>query len=164
MFGKRLKKVPDQVFLEAMIRRFLPVGRFLNATPCGNGNINDSYRVDVELHGITQAYLLQRLNHQVFKQPEVVVENARKVAAYLSDKPYSYKFAVPTAALNGRLLQTDEAGNYWRVLPFFENTYTPEGISDPSIAYEAARAYGAFARALHDFPANQLAIPDSIKR
>ena len=38
-----------------------------------------------------------------------------------------------------------------------ENSYAPEGISDPNLAYEAARAYGAFARALRDFPAHTLA-------
>jgi aminoglycoside phosphotransferase (APT) family kinase protein len=53
-------------------------------------------------------------------------------------------------------LHQDAKGNYWRVFPFFENTFSPDGISDPAIAYEAARAYGAFAAALRDFPTHEL--------
>lgn len=149
--------MPDPDALEALLRRFLPTGRFLNAASCGNGNINDSYRVEVELENGIQSYFLQRLNHQVFRNPEALMENVRKVAGYLGAQSYPYRIAVPITALDGQLLQIDNAGNYWRLFPFFENTYAPEGLSDPDIAYEAARAYGAFARALRDFPAAELA-------
>lgn len=43
------------------------------------------------------------------------------------------------------------------MFPFFENTETPEGRADVYVAQEAARAYGAFARALQAFPAKNLA-------
>lgn len=52
-------------------------------------------------------------------------------------------------------------GNYWRAFPFLENSFAPEGISNPHIACEAARAYGAFARALRNFPAHTLGEPIS---
>ncbi|MDO8369008.1 MAG: aminoglycoside phosphotransferase family protein [Saprospiraceae bacterium] len=131
--------------------------RLLSATPFGSGNINDTYRLDFEIAGTQKTALLQRLNHLVFRQPELVMENTLRVCEHLSKQAYPYQIAMPLPALNGAFLQKDEVGNYWRAFSFIENSFAPEGTSDPQIAFEAARAYGAFARALRDFPAHTLA-------
>jgi Ser/Thr protein kinase RdoA (MazF antagonist) len=141
----------------ALMQQFVHYDQLESVEMIGNGNINDTYQVNVLQDGERRSLLLQRLNHHVFRQPDEVMNNIRLVADYLSRQPYPYRVAAPVPALDGTLLQQDEAGNYWRVFPFFEHCYVPEGITDPAVAYEAARAYGAFARALRDFPADQLA-------
>lgn len=141
----------------ALMQRFLRYDRLESVEMIGNGNINDTYRVNIRLGNERRSLLLQRLNHHVFHRPDQVMNNIKLVADYLSRQPYPYRVAAPIPALDGSLLQQDDAGNYWRVFPFFEHCYAPEGITDPAVAYEAARAYGAFARALRDFPADQLA-------
>ncbi|MBC7774436.1 MAG: aminoglycoside phosphotransferase family protein, partial [Phycisphaerae bacterium] len=83
--------------------------------------------------------------------------NTLRVCQHLEKQDYPYQIAAPLPALDGTYLQKDADGNYWRTFPFIENSFAPEGIFDPHIAYEAARAYGAFARALRDFPADSLA-------
>lgn len=137
-------------------RYFFKDGRFPDARPIGNGNINDTYRVDFEQAGAPRTALIQRLNHLVFKQPEVVMENMVRVCRYLENQDYPYQSAAPIPAPDGSCLYQDEAGNFWRAFPFVENSFAPEGISDSHIAYEASRAYGAFARALRDFPVSVL--------
>jgi hypothetical protein len=62
----------------------------------------------------------------------------------------------PVATSEGKWLHRDDAGNYWRVFPFYDNTFAPEHLPEPAVAFEAARAYGAFLYALRDFPANEL--------
>jgi Ser/Thr protein kinase RdoA (MazF antagonist) len=136
---------------------FFRFDRFLDATPIGNGNINDTYRLNIEVAGEQKSVLLQRLNHLVFKQPDDVMENTLQVSRHLSAQDYSYQIAEPLPGLDGFFLQNDLAGNFWRVFSFLENSFAPEGTTDAFIAYEAARAYGAFARALHNFPAETLA-------
>ena len=137
-------------------RLFFHFDRFLGASPIGNGNINDTYRLDYEVAGEHKTALLQWLNHLVFKHPEALMENTLRVCQHLEKQDYPYQIAVPLPALDGTFLQKDEAGNYWRAFPWIENSFAPEGVSDAHIAYEAARAYGAFARALRDFPAEKL--------
>ncbi len=44
-------------------------------TAFGQGNINDTWKLTVSHNGQTQPYLLQRLNHLVFRQPEQVMAN-----------------------------------------------------------------------------------------
>ena len=126
------------------IRRVLPVG---------NGNINDTYRLDIG----GASWILQRLNHLIFTDPEGVMRNTAAVAAHLQRKPdFPLRVPVPMAGTDGRLLQQDATGNYWRVFPFFDNTFAPEQLPDPQVALAAADAYGVFLEALCDFPAGQL--------
>jgi len=143
--------------LELLVRRFFHFDRWLGVTAFGNGNINDTYRIDFEKDGVKQSWLLQRLNHLVFRQPEAVMQNIQAVCEHLVRQDYPYRVVAPVAASDGKLLQNDDEGNCWRVFPFLENTFAPEGAPDPEIAHEAARAYGSFARALRGFPAETLA-------
>lgn len=141
---------------QSIARQFFTLDRWLGARAVGNGHINDTYRMDFEANGKPQSFLLQRLNHQIFRQPEALMQNIRKVSDYLSFQDYPYQVIHPIPTLDGKLLYTDEAGNYWRVFPFVPNSYAPEALVGPDIALEAARAYGAFARALRTFPAVEL--------
>lgn len=144
--------------MHRLFQKFLAYERWIGAEPVGSGNINDTYRVDVERGGRQERYLLQRLNHQVFKNPEAVARNIRQVANWLGDQneEYPYRIARPVAGLDGADLQRDEAGNYWRVFTFLDQCYTPETAAGPEEAFEAAKAYGVFLRALRDFPVGQL--------
>jgi Ser/Thr protein kinase RdoA (MazF antagonist) len=142
--------------LEHLARRFFQFEQWVGAMPLGNGNINDTYRIDFQRDGLQKTFLLQRLNHLVFKDPTAVMRNLRAVATHLAAQDYPYRVAAPVVALDGEVLQRDTAGNYWRAFPFFADSFAPEGLAEVGIAYEAARAYGAFARALRDFPAHSL--------
>lgn len=143
--------------LEQLARRFRTFDRWQGATPIGSGNINDTFKIELEIGHRQEQWLLQRLNHHVFQQPEAVMANILKITTHLQQKAYPYQTTPPIPALDGTYLQRDEAGNYWRLFPYFDNTFVPEGMADRTMAYDAARAYGAFLKALGDFPAQSLA-------
>lgn len=147
----------QQSGLEIITRRLLSFDRWVGCAAFGNGNINDTYRVDVEQEGEQRSFLLQRLNHLVFREPEVVMQNIRSVCEYLRQQDYPYQVAAPLTTPGGTLLERDDTGNYWRIFPFLKNTFSPEGLADVDMACKAACAYGAFARALRHFPAEELA-------
>lgn len=142
--------------MRQIAEKFFKIDRWIGAAPIGSGNINDTYRIDFEQNGVQKTCLLQRLNHVVFRQPEAVMQNICRVTAHLQQSQFPYASPAPLPALDGQFFQKI-AENYWRCFPFLENTYAPEGQADPKTAHEAARAYGAFARALRDFPAHELA-------
>lgn len=137
--------------------QFFAFDRFLAARAIGSGRINDTYHIDFELAGEKKTALLQRLNHEVFSQPGIVMANTLRVCQYLEKQDYPYQIAAPIPALDGEYLKMDERGNYWRAFPYIAHSFSPEGLADAHIAYEAAKAYGAFARALRDFPCESLA-------
>ena len=126
--------------------------------PFGSGHINDTYKV----HFADKNYLLQRLNHHVFQSPEKVMDNIALVAKYLEEKinfPYVLK---PLPTIEGHLFFKDNTHNYWRVFPFFENTATIEVIENSKQAFEGAKAYGGFTKALKNISPDKIAetIPD----
>lgn len=123
-----------------------------HASPLGAGNINDTYRIDYQ--GVTT--VLQRLNHDVFKDPQAVQRNARLLADHLLATDFELKIPEPIPTLMGDLLARDEAGNFWRMMPFFENTFSPDHADSPEIAFEVARGIGHFLKKLADFPADKL--------
>lgn len=140
----------------SVARNFFHIDRWLGAKPVGNGHINDTYRIEFETDGTVYEFLLQRLNSHIFHHPEAVMNNIRKISDFLSKQDYPYQITHPVTTLDGALSHTDPIGNSWRVFPFISNSYTPEGQVSPEIAFEAAKAYGAFARALRHFPAEEL--------
>lgn len=142
--------------MEQITHQFFDYQQLISLTPFGNGHINDTYRLEIVEAGKPQTWLLQRLNHHIFRQPDAVMENIQLVAQHLANQPYEMKILAPRPTRSGHWLHHDEAGNYWRVFPFFENTETYERVETEVQAHEAARAFGAFAKALDKLDASQL--------
>jgi thiamine kinase-like enzyme len=148
-------------------RAFAISGEFAGAGPYGSGHINDSYCAIFEHGGARTRYLLQRINHHIFKNPVVLMENIERVTAHLAtkvaDDPDHDRRAlrlIPTQA--GGVLHVDAEGNYWRAYQFIENATTYNSVQSPEQAFQAARAFGEFQRMLADLPAPRLhdTIPD----
>ncbi len=142
--------------MEPIVQHFFDYQQIISLTPFGEGHINDTYRLEIVVGGQRQTWLLQRLNHHVFRQPEAVMQNIRLVAEHLEKQPYQLRILKPRPTLDGHWLHCDEAGNYWRVFPFFDKTTSYEQVETPGQAHAAAKAFGAFARALNDLDAAQL--------
>ena len=123
--------------------------------PVGDGNINDTWRITVENQGSTQSFILQRINHRIFRDPAAVMQNIERVTSHIAGSDFPFASPAPVRSVSGDLLCEYDNG-FWRVFPFLENTYVPDDQVTEEIAYEAARAYGAFARALGNFPAQEL--------
>jgi Ser/Thr protein kinase RdoA (MazF antagonist) len=140
-----------------IVQYFLPNSIVREVSPIGNGNINDTKRVDYVNNGMIQSAILQRLNYHVFKHPQAVMDNLLSINLHLKSQE-NYPFAIldPLQTTNGQYLWHDESGHFWRMFSFIQDSYTPEGKVGPDIAFEAARAYGLFAAALCDFPVQHL--------
>jgi hypothetical protein len=148
-------------------RAFAISGKFVAATPYGSGHINDSYCAIFEHRSASTRYLLQRINHHIFKNPVALMENIERVTAHLAaqvgndpDRDRRALTLIPTRA--GGVLYVDADGNYWRAYRFIGNATTYNSVQSPDQAFQAARAFGEFQRMLADLPAPRLhdTIPD----
>ena len=160
MFG--LKDLSTSELLE-LASRFQLDGTPASAEPFGNGNVNDTFLLTtVSGH----RYTLQRINHDVFKDPVSLMENFARVTSHLAQKHADGQTTLQTLVLvpsqDGSSYLTGEHGNYWRV-----TEYVPDGLSlevpqSREHAYEAARAFGDFQYQLSDLPGDPLieTIPD----
>lgn len=141
---------------------FFQVDQVIDVTPFGNGHINDTYLVEVREENTSKKFVLQRINHQIFKQPEEVMENILKVTSHLREKIASVGGDCDRETLtvicgnDGKPYYKDEDGNYFRANQLIEGAVTYDEVREPQDFYESAVAFGHFQSMLADFPADQL--------
>lgn len=153
--------------VKAIARRFRIYGDFLEAGPYGHGHINDTYCLTYDQSGTRTRYILQRINHNIFKNPPAVMENIQRVTAHLGEKSAfedsaSRRVLTLISTHEGETFFRDEQGNYWRTYLFIENARSYDAVETPRQAFEVAKAFGRFQKLLADFPAPRLhdTIPD----
>lgn len=110
----------------------------------GSGHIHITYR----LTG-AKSYILQRVNKNVFKQPEVIAQNLRLAALYLSKNFPEYPFLTALPSMNGSDLFYDDEGYPWRLFPFIENTFTIDKVGDAAQAKSAASEFAGLTARLN---------------
>ena len=135
------------------VKAFAINGDAVHCKNFGNGHINETLKIATNT-GYT--YILQRINHYVFKEPMKVMENISRVTNYLLEQTGD-----PTAALHfvpthdGSICHRDEDGNYWRMYEFVEG-FCLESADSAEDFYESAVAFGTFQQQLLNFPADTL--------
>jgi Ser/Thr protein kinase RdoA (MazF antagonist) len=126
--------------------------------PFGSGLINNTWLVTVG----DNDFILQRINHHVFKKPEDIADNIRLIADHLKRTQSNYLFVSPLKTIHGNdMIFLNEEG-YFRLFPFIKNSHTVDTVTSPSQAYEAAKQFGRFTNVLSDLPIEKLklTIPD----
>ncbi len=153
--------------LSAIVGSFNTQGTFVSATPYGTGHINDTFAVTVEQSGVGIRYILQRINHDIFKDPVANMENIRRVTEHLArrmagqpDLARRVLTLIPTRV--GDVFHRDPHGNVWRMYLLIENAVSLETATSPAQAFETGLAFGHFQHLLTDLPAPRLhvTIPD----
>jgi len=131
--------------------------------PFGNGHINDTYIAKNEKG--EPKYVLQRINHNIFKDVEMLQNNIQIVTSHIREKLVAAgESDIDRKVLNFIPIRTGHAPsptyffdgeNYWRVCHFIPNSRTYEEIT-PEFSYEAGKAFGRFQSMLSDIPEGTL--------
>lgn len=147
--------------------QFQIYGEFVAAVPHGSGHINDTFCAVFDQAGTRIRYILQRINHNIFKTPAALMENIHRVTAHLGGKLAGESDFIRRALTlipgrDGRPYVLDEQGNYWRTYLFIEKARTYDAVESTQQAFEAAKAFGLFQKLLSDLPEPRLhdTIPD----
>ncbi len=108
----------------------------------GSGLIHNTYIIK-DKEG-APAYILQKVNHFVFKKPEDIAHNLKLMGSYISHFHPDYLFTQPHATLKGEdYYYTPEEG-YFRLFEFIKGTHTADVCRTALQAYEAAKQFGKF--------------------
>ena len=137
----------------AIISQYVKDDECVTVTPLGNGLVNLTLMVTTA----TSKFVLQRINHHVFPNPQAVVNNSHVISNHLLAKETNYQYAVttPRASRNGKLLEVID-NEYWRALEYVDGTMTVDAISDSQQAYDTALSFAKFSGALASLPADNL--------
>ena len=126
----------------------------INFNRHGSGHINQTYALTCESG---KRYILQRINHHVFRTVEGLMANMVAVTEYLNshtDDPRTVLRVIPT--VDGKSYYQHTDGNYWRVCDFVDGSICLDAPETPEDFYQSAIAFGTFQQQLRDFPAHTL--------
>ena len=108
--------------LSAVAQEFQMNGNFAGGVPYGNGHINDTYCITFHQAGVPVRFILQRINHNIFKSPLALMENIERVTLHLAaqvqgEPDCGRRVLTLIPARDGRACHVDTAGSYWRAYP-----------------------------------------------
>lgn len=137
--------------------------------PFGEGHINETYAVYMPTeHGDEFAYILQRVNNNVFKDLAGVMENIFGVTEYLrnvvreegGDPDRETLSCIKTK--NGCTYFEDSEGQPWRSYHYISNSVCYQLVEDAEQFYQSGASFGHFLKQLGNYPAASLkeTIPD----
>lgn len=139
--------------MEQAVFAFQTNGRPVQADIFGHGHINYTLRVVTDAG---DAYILQKINQYVFKDPVGLMENAAAVTNFLLKKVENRANALEfIPAKDGSFCYRDDDGEYWRMYKFVGG-FCLEAPESPEDFYQSAIAFGRFQYLLSDFPADTL--------
>ena len=151
-------------YLVAIAKKFKPQERIIDIREYGMGNINDTFLVTLESVA-DQHFILQRINKQVFVQPELVMSNMRTVTEHVRRKlkrtplKAGRHWKMPQVFLtqDNRDHWLEADGTFWRAISFIEDAHSFSTIKNLRQAKEVGYALGMFHTLVSDLPPDRLA-------
>lgn len=142
--------------LSNIVARFNIKGTIEEIQPLGGGLINDTFKVDTK-EADAPDYVLQRINHAIFRDVEMLQTNISAVTRHIRKKLTEAGASdIERKVLN--FLSTDEGktywfdgDSYWRVMEFIPRATTYETVN-PEYSNYAGQAFGDFQAKLADIP------------
>ena len=134
--------------------QFIIEGTVKEIVPLGNGLINDTYLVKTS-EADNDDYVLQRINHHIFTDVELLQHNIETVTRHLrskleaegvSDIKRRVLHFIPTA--EGKTYYFD-GESYWRMSIYIANTLTVNEVTSQS-SYDCGLSFGHFEQQLTD--------------
>lgn len=145
--------------LNAILAHFSVAEKEYTFNPLTDGYINDTFLV---FEDRAPRYILQRVNHKVFKNISGVMNNIKHALLYLDAPDYRKITLVETKTGKEYLELHDEASDFWRIMTYIDNSTAHNTTTDSKIAFEAGRIIGKFHLLLeHDDTTNYV---DTIPR
>ncbi|MGC4130406.1 MAG: phosphotransferase [Bergeyella sp.] len=121
--------------LKAVISAFIGEQNY-SVSAIDNGLINHTYLIETE----NKKYILQKINTDIFKNPQSIISNHLAVNSVLKNSDYSRKIVDLIPARNGTFLVNQK----WRMLEFIENSVTHLKVPNPETAFESAKCFSEF--------------------
>lgn len=152
----------EQNELKNIVAMFAIEGTVSEIAPLGEGLINDTYKVKTA-EAETPNYVLQRVNHKVFPDVDMVMRNIGAVTAHIrrkleekgeQDIDRKVLTFVPLKSDSTKLYTVVGEGEditYWRIMVFIPNAITKQAVN-PESSRAAGLAFGNFQAMLADIP------------
>ena len=163
--------------LTEIVKNFNIKGEITNICENAQGNINSTHLITFNNGGTEKKYLLQKINHSVFKNPFLVMKNITLITNHIRKKLSKMEginqktlTLIPTVKNKNEFMyvytNSDGEKEYYRMYEYIDDCISYNNFSECEnpevIAYNAGECFGFFHKLLSDFPVSSLydTIPD----
>ena len=142
----------------SLCEKFNKYGKLLDFTIFTSGHINSTYYAKLNIEGKEKEFVIQRINHNVFKNPDKVMENISNVTNHIKNKIWSTGGHTSRRVLkfypsvNGKYYYQDENGDYWRMYKYITNSSTFNNTPFALLFFNKNKAESAIAFPSISFP------------
>ena len=135
-----------ELLLKMIFNQFKVESSFKDFQTFSSGHINDTYLILTEKK---TNYILQKLNGNVFKNANEVIENKIKIAKFLEKKNVKTIQFIQTK--NNLNYYKDSESNLWNLSVYIEESETFLQVKSNKMAYEAGKVTGGFLSETNNF-------------
>ncbi|MBG6062317.1 Ser/Thr protein kinase RdoA (MazF antagonist) [Flavobacterium sp. CG_9.1] len=146
--------------LKFLFNQFNHTSEFKLFEELASGHINDTYLIKTHEKPY---FVLQRINHKVFKNVPGLIHNKVAISRHLKEKLGHLSEQVLRRHVldfintkNGAPYYKDKDGNYWNMMVYIEDSVTFETVNNEEVAYEGGKLFGNFLFLTSDFLASKL--------
>lgn len=144
--------------IENIVKNFKFKGEFVNGYRYGSGHINQTYVAIFKQSEFNyRRYLLQKINHQVFKNVEGLMSNIKHVTEFQRQSILNQggnpdlESLTLVDTLDDKYFYKHVDGTYWRAYYFIEEGIGFDFTENPKHFFESGIAFGRFQNDLAQF-------------
>jgi len=148
--------------IRQIAKKFRIHGDIINVEQIKKGYINRTYKIEtLSEHGHIHQYILQRINNNVFKDIDALMNNYKYVTEHLNKNlhlPGRHRkgnVQILRTTNEDKLYYHDETGS-WRLMTYFDNVYSMDIPDDPEVFYYTGVSFGMFIKAMMSFDTDKI--------
>jgi hypothetical protein len=158
----------EKAKLRALLEYFEIKAEVADVVSFGSGHIHDTYLVKTN-PAKEKDYILQCFNTLVFRDPDAVMDNTRRVTNHIRDAFTEQSGAMHERAFltliplkNGKEYLLDKEKKVWRIFEYIPDHISFDRAESTETVYEGGKAYGSFLAMLSDLKPSDFkdTIPD----
>lgn len=145
-----------------ILEQFKFKGTLTDCEIFGSGHINTTYLASYECEDMNSQYIVQKVNTNVFKDIDSLMENVFAVTSYLrnvikengGNPSRETLHFIKTA--DGKKYFKDDDGSCYRAYRFVDRSISHDSVESAEVFKKSGEAFGRFQKYLSDFPAQTL--------
>lgn len=154
--------------LKNILEKFDFKGELISCELFGSGHINSTFLATYDDDNNFRRYVVQKVNSNVFKNIDGLMENIFSVTSYLRERIKEYGGDENRETLHfiktkdGHNYYKDANGDCYRAYIFVADSVSYDSVDSPELFAQSGVAFGKFQKLLSEFPADTLfeTIPD----
>lgn len=152
----------DEMDIKEIVKQFDFQGELTDVREFGSGHINRTFVAEYNDCKTARKYVVQKINTDVFKNPDGLMKNVFAVTDYLREEIKSHGGNPERETLHyiktwdGKNCYHSDDGECWRAYVFVENSISYDSADTPELFGKSGAAFGKFQKMLGAFPADTL--------